>query len=283
MSRPEARDQPPPMAAGQGPSTPADGTVAARVSLPADPAVRDRHRWLAGLVDATPGARVVDLGCGEGATLAAVTPSLGAGAAVGLDLDDEALREAALTLDPWGSRLALVQADLTRPLPLADASVDVVFSHDVLEALPDPVAVLREAHRVLRQGGRLVVGQPDYDTTVFAGADLDLTRRVVHAYCDTRQPWMGAVDGTLGRRLAEIVSRAPFTDVDVVARVVLSRRFEPGRLGRLAADHAVQVLSGSPALTPAELGRWHEQLAAAAARNAFLFSLNDYVALATKP
>ncbi len=47
---------------------------------------------------------------------------------------------------------------------LPDASVDVVIMLHVIEHLPDPMATLREIHRVLKPQGRLVLETPRYDT-----------------------------------------------------------------------------------------------------------------------
>jgi SAM-dependent methyltransferase len=175
-----------------------------------EPVVPSRHRWLAGLLAALPGDRVVDLGCGTGSTLAQVD----AGLALGLDVSSAALAGDTL--------FVLVQADLKDPLPLADASADRVLCHDVLECLPDPDALVAEAARILRPGGRLVLAHTDYDTLVFTSDDLGLTRRLVHAYCDTQQPWMDAVDGTIGRHLVEVAGRCGLVIEDVQASVVLS-------------------------------------------------------------
>jgi hypothetical protein len=74
-----------------------------------------------------------------------------------------------------------------------------------------------------------VLAHSDFDTLIFASEDLELTRRLVRAYCDTQQPWMDAVDGTIGRRLAAIAAGAGLQVEDVKASVVLSRRFAPVR------------------------------------------------------
>lgn len=50
---------------------------------------------------------------------------------------------------------------------LPDASADVVVMLHVIEHVPDPVATLREIHRVLRPGGHLVMETPRYDTLMF--------------------------------------------------------------------------------------------------------------------
>jgi SAM-dependent methyltransferase len=238
-----------------------------------EPVVPSRHRWLAGLLAAGPGDRVVDLGCGTGSSLAQITPDL----AVGVDVSRAVLARAAEALaSVAGTEVLLVQADLSDPLPIADASADRVLCHDVLECLREPDALIMEAARVLRPGGRLVLAHTDYDTLVFASEDLELTRRLVHAYCDTQQPWMGAVDGTIGRHLAEIARRCGLVVEDVQATVVLSRRFLPGELGWGYAHNIVGALKGAGWTAPAELDGWLDGLRRLAERDAFLFSLNDY-------
>ena len=241
-----------------------------------EPVVPSRHRWLAGLLAALPGDRVVDLGCGTGSTLAQVD----AGLALGLDVSSAALARAAEALALAGDTLfVLVQADLKDPLPLADASADRVLCHDVLECLPDPDALVAEAARILRPGGRLVLAHTDYDTLVFTSDDLGLTRRLVHAYCDTQQPWMDAVDGTIRRHLVEVAGRCGLVIEDVQASVVLSRRFLPGELGWGYAHNIVGALRGAGWTEPAALDRWLDGLRALDERGAFLFSLNDYAVL----
>ncbi|HEU6438149.1 MAG TPA: class I SAM-dependent methyltransferase [Nitratidesulfovibrio sp.] len=101
-------------------------------------------------------ARVVDLGCGPGETVALLRE--GGMAAVGLDLSASLLDEA------WArnGRMPLIQADAgadaeSAPgLPLRTASLDGVFCECVLSVLPGRQGVLAEVARVLRPGGVLV-------------------------------------------------------------------------------------------------------------------------------
>ena len=238
-----------------------------------EPVVPSRHRWLAGLLGARPGDRVADLGCGTGSTLAQVA----AGLAIGLDVSSAVLARAAEALAPvHHTSFLLVQADLKDPLPIATASVDRALCHDVLECLPDTDAFVTEAARILRPDGRLVLAHTDYDTLVFTSEDLQLTRRLVHAYCDTQQPWMDAVDGTIGRHLVEVAGRCRLEVLDVQATAVLSRRFQPGELGWGYAHNIVGALQGAGWTDQAALEGWLEGLRRLDERGAFLFSLNDY-------
>jgi SAM-dependent methyltransferase len=248
-----------------------------------EPAVPERLRWLAGLLDAHPGERIVDLGCGTGAALQVIAKSLEVDL-VGLDSSAAALRTAAGALDGMpGISWLLTQADLTDPIPLADASADRVLCHNVLECLPDPAGLVAETHRVLRPGGRFVLSHSDFDTLLFASEDLELTRRLVRAYCDTQQDWMEAVDGTIGRRLVDFVGGSRLRVEDVQARVNLSRRFELGELGHAYARNLAGALRSSGAVNPAELDGWLAGLSRLDARGAFLFSLNDYAVISTRP
>jgi SAM-dependent methyltransferase len=65
---------------------------------------------------------------------------------------------------PWAD----VQLDFgTDRLPFEDSSVDCVFSHHTLEHVPDYLHILGEVHRILRHGGRLLVGLPYVTSTMY--------------------------------------------------------------------------------------------------------------------
>ena len=97
----------------------------------------------------------VDMGTGTGRVLEILGPR--AERAIGIDLSHEMLTVARANLDRAGLSHCMVrQGDITQ-LPLPAASADAVTIHQVLHYAGDPAAVVAEAARVLRPGGRLVV------------------------------------------------------------------------------------------------------------------------------
>ncbi len=109
------------------------------------------------------GERLLDVGCGEGRhSLAAyLTPGV---SVVGLDLSAKDLSTAKGRIDdmapydPKGS-IQFCQGDATR-LPFPDHAFDRVICSEVLEHIPNFMAVLGELYRVLKPGGRLCVSVP---------------------------------------------------------------------------------------------------------------------------
>lgn len=109
-------------------------------------------------IDVEPDAVVVDVGCGTGAALRRLAPRVPDGRLVGVDPVPRMLaiaRERARG-DPNGHRIEFVEAPAER-LPFEDAMADVVLAFDSLDHWDDRAAGLRELHRVLRPGGRLVI------------------------------------------------------------------------------------------------------------------------------
>jgi SAM-dependent methyltransferase len=103
-------------------------------------------------------ARVLDLGCGPGGVMAAVVRRWPGARVVGVDIAARMLAEArrGWTASPPP---ALVRADAAA-LPFAAGVFDAVTSHSFLYLAPDRDAVLAEAGRVLRPGGRLLLVEP---------------------------------------------------------------------------------------------------------------------------
>ena len=100
------------------------------------------------------GQRLLEIGCGIGTDL--VRFARGGAVVAGIDLSETAIRLARRNLEVNGlpcDRFAV--ADGSR-LPLADASVEVVYAHGVLQYSADPHGIVAEAHRVLRPGGKAV-------------------------------------------------------------------------------------------------------------------------------
>ncbi len=96
------------------------------------------------------GARVCDLGCGlDAAFLNFAAERI----AHGVGVDDQ-------VRDGAGGRWQRVRADIRAALPLEAEQFDHVVMLAVLEHLPEPEPVLREAYRILAPGGSLILTWP---------------------------------------------------------------------------------------------------------------------------
>jgi SAM-dependent methyltransferase len=107
---------------------------------------------------AYPQLEVLDLSCGSGEILSLLHADGVAAQGTHFREGDYILYGLPTQVDPKFIRGG---TDLTRPLPFADASFDVVLLTEVIEHLETFVPVLREAGRVLRSGGHLVLSTPN--------------------------------------------------------------------------------------------------------------------------
>ena len=167
------------------------------------------------------GRDVVDVGCGEGALVRALTKR---GARVtGIEISESQLA-AAVALDGGGARYLVGRAER---LPLDDASVDIVVFMRSLHHVPvaDLGAALAEARRVIRDGGTVYVAEP------LAEGDFFELTRLVEDEVEVR----AAAQAALAAASRAGLHRATTVDYDVP----LSIAGLPGLRARLlAADPA---------------------------------------------
>jgi len=96
-----------------------------------------------------PDAPLLDVGCGSGWLAAHFTDW------TGIDGSPDAVARGR------ERGIEIVRGDVDEPLPFTDGSFGGVVLKDLLEHVADPVAVVREAHRVLRPGGIVFASSPD--------------------------------------------------------------------------------------------------------------------------
>lgn len=138
------------------------------------------------LTELLPGQDVLDLGSGGGLdVLLSARRVAPGGTAYGLDMTDEMLKLAERHRAEAGITNAMFLKGTIEDVPLPDASVDVVISNCVINLSIDKDAVLREAYRVLRPGGR------------FAVSDIVLLRPLAPEYASLVGLWTGCIAGAL--------------------------------------------------------------------------------------
>lgn len=121
------------------------------------------------------GEAVLDIGCGAGVdTLLAAMMAGPTGTAAGIDLTAEMLERAEVNLKLTGLRNVTFQKASGEKLPFEDNSFDVVISNGVINLIPDKAATLKEAMRVLKPGGRLMIA----DQILTGSLPADLKDRI---------------------------------------------------------------------------------------------------------
>jgi ubiquinone/menaquinone biosynthesis C-methylase UbiE len=141
------------------------------------------HRWRTAensagflLAHLEPGQDLLDIGCGPGTITVELARLVAPGRTVGIDLSDDVLDAARQWQTERGQSDATFEQGNVYHLAFPDSCFDVVYAHQVLQHLSDPVAALIEMRRVLRPGGRLAVRDSDYGAFVWAPDDPCLDR-----------------------------------------------------------------------------------------------------------
>jgi SAM-dependent methyltransferase len=119
------------------------------------------------------GAKVLGLASGGGQQMP-IFAALGAECTV-LDYSEKQLESERMVAAREGYRISVVCADMTKPLPFADSSFDLIF-HPVSNCyIQDVHPVWRECFRILKPGGRLMAGLDNGMQYLFDGDEPRIT------------------------------------------------------------------------------------------------------------
>lgn len=214
---------------------------------------RRRRRLVRTALDAAPGQRILDLGCGPGFYCAELLDEVGPdGLIVGVDSSPQMLALAAQRC-AGHPNVELTEADATA-LPVPDASFDAALCVQVLEYMPDVSAVLAELHRAVRPGGRIVLWDVDWATVSWHSADPTRMQRVLTAWDEH------LVHPSLPRTLAPAMRAAGFTDVAMEAHSFATSEFDADTYGAANVALIGNYVAGHNGVTENEATAWmHEQ------------------------
>ncbi|MEM3725787.1 MAG: arsenite methyltransferase [Candidatus Bathyarchaeia archaeon] len=149
---------------------------------------------------------VVDLGSGFGFDCFLAASKVGEnGRVIGVDMTLEMVAKAGETARKNGYKnVEFILGDIEK-LPIAQNIADIVISNCVINLSPDKEKVFKEAFRVLKPGGRLMI------------SDIVLLKELPEAVKNSEELYVACVSGAVKREeYLKLIEEAGFTEVKVV-------------------------------------------------------------------
>ena len=188
---------------------------------------------------------LLEIGCGVGAQLNQIALRCPDLQLTGIDLSLANLGAAQKFLPASASSSAQVLQANALALPFPDDSFDTALTIWMLEHVRDPVAVLREAVRVIKPGGSLFCTEVDNATFRFV-PELTAIQHWWDLFCI--QQSAGGGDPFVGQKLRELAQGLGCEDVSTKELALASSEMGPTRRAELLDYLEELLLSGAAAL-----------------------------------
>jgi len=175
---------------------------------------------------------IVDLGSGAGFDCFLAARQVGdSGRVIGVDMTPEMVDRARHNAAEGGYSNVEFRLGEIENLPVADGSADMVISNCVINLSTDKPRVFREALRVLKPGGRLMV------------SDLVLAKPLPESVRRSAEAYAGCIAGAMLKHdYLAAIGEAGFTEVEVMAEAV----YPIGASSPDASELAVLTADGIP-------------------------------------
>src|SRR5215475_2407127 len=236
-----------------------------RAQIPRFVEIRENYFTKIGLPLA---GRMLDLGCGTGAVSRAIASRPGfVGTVVGSDLSAKLIDTAKdITAKSGLKNIEYCQAD-GQGSAAHDGQYDLVLAHTVISHVADTAAFVREAIRLARPGGRIILHDGDYASEIFNTNTPELDRKmpdlILQAVVANRY---------VMREIPHLLRHSDVKITHAIGDVLLeigTGEFFPGLAKNIGA---IAVAAGIA--RQAELDRWIEAIDRALSENTFYGSCN---------
>jgi len=172
------------------------------------------------LAELKEGETVLDLGSGGGIDVFLAAQKVGEkGKAIGVDMTPEMFEKAKKSARKNNYKNVEFRLGEIENLPVEDESIDVIISNCVINLSPDKLATFKEAFRVLKPNGRILI------------SDLVTEGELPEDIRQSFEAWAGCIAGALERHeYLNTIKEAGFRDVIIVAEHSFSEHGMDNRL-----------------------------------------------------
>ena len=228
------------------------------------------------LLGATPGNKVLDVGCGDGDDVRELATLVGpTGLAVGVDRSETMIAEARRRAPGLGPSVEFRVGE-AYSLDLASDTFDACRADRVFHHLDEPSRALSEMVRVAKPGARIVTSDPDFGSIVIDHPNRALSRRVMDLFGDNYR------NGYVARHVAALFTQAGLTDVAVALSPVLMADYPTANL-ILGLEESVGRAVDQGAVTASEGASWLADLRAADETGCFVAAILVFIGSGRKP
>jgi len=158
------------------------------------------------LAEIKEGEIVLDLGSGGGIDVFLAAEKVGEkGKALGVDMTPEMIEKARENVKKGNYKNVEFRLGEIEKLPIDDESIDVIISNCVINLSPDKLATFKEAYRVLKPNGRMLI------------SDLVTEGELPPEIKKSFDAWAGCVAGAMERNeYLNTIKKAGFKDIEIV-------------------------------------------------------------------
>jgi arsenite methyltransferase len=159
------------------------------------------------LAELKPGETVLDLGAGGGIDVFLASKKVGTkGYVIGVDMTETMVTKANQIAQRGGYKNVEFRLGEIENLPVKDNSIDVIISNCVINLSPDKLKTFREAYRVLKLGGRMLI------------SDLVVEEELPDKVKRNFEAWAACISGAMVRdEYLAVIEKAGFKKIEIAS------------------------------------------------------------------
>ncbi len=227
-------------------------------------------------LEARPGERIADIGCGPGFYVDELAREVGPeGSVIGIDASEPMLALAAQR-NRANPQVEFEHGDASA-LPLPDGSCDGAISVQVLEYVAELDLALAEIRRILRPGGRVVIWDVDWQTLSIRSAEPERMRRALDAWDEH------LAHVALPQLLSGRLRAAGFEDVAMEGHAFATDRASTESYGGFLVPFIEQFLLERDIVPEDEARAWASEQRELDRRGEFYFAVTQFCFRAGRP